>query len=137
VLKVKLVDDWEKVTKNNQLVPLPRTPNVEDILHDYRRHYLGMKKESKLASRPPAVLDEVLEGLRVYFNKSLGNNLLYRFERAQYVQARKQWSAEKANEGIEMVASKVYGGEHLLRLFGESGRRKARDERSRPHRRSS
>ncbi|UZJ51136.1 hypothetical protein CBS101457_000456 [Exobasidium rhododendri] len=117
VLKVKLVDDWENVTKKSQLVPLPRKPNVEAILQEYRLYYLGLKKESKAASRPPAVLDEILEGLTVYFNKALGNNLLYRFERAQYVQARKEWSAEESNKGAEMEASKVYGGEHLLRLF--------------------
>jgi hypothetical protein len=113
-----LVDDWENVTKKSQLVPLPRSPNVESILQEYRRHYLSLKKEPKATSRPPAVLDEVLEGLKLYFNKALGNNLLYRFERAQYVQARKEWSNDKANEGIDMIPSKVYGGEHLLRLFG-------------------
>lgn len=35
VLKVQLVDDWEAVTKNNQLVPLPRSPNVQDVLKAY------------------------------------------------------------------------------------------------------
>lgn len=127
VLKVKLVDDWENVTKKNQLVALPRKPNVEDILEQYRKHQVGLKKEAKSASssnsshsssnRPPAVLDEVLEGLILYFNKALGNNLLYRFERAQYVQARKEWSNDKSNDGVEMIPSKVYGVEHLLRLF--------------------
>jgi hypothetical protein len=113
-----LVDDWENVTKKSQLVPLPRKPSVDEILQEYRVHYLSLKKEGKSASRPPAVLDEVLEGLKLYFNKALGNNLLYRFERAQYVQARKDWASDKANEGVEMEPSKVYGGEHLLRLFG-------------------
>ncbi|PWN37535.1 MRG-domain-containing protein [Meira miltonrushii] len=111
-LKVRLVDDWEFVTKRNLLVPLPREPNVEDILSSYRAHYLSSKKDHK-ASRPPAVLDEVLEGLKAYFNKALGNNLLYRFERAQYVQQRKDWNV--AQEAME--PSKVYGAEHLLRLF--------------------
>lgn len=126
VLKVKLVDDWENVTKKSQLVPLPRKPNVEDILEQYRKHHqLGLKKESKSTSasninsnsRLPTVLDEILEGLTLYFNKALGNNLLYRFERAQYVQARKEWSNDKSNDGVEMIPSKVYGVEHLLRLF--------------------
>lgn len=112
------MDDWEFVTKRNLLVPLPRKPNVEDILSSYRSHYLSSKKDQK-ASRPPAVLDEVLDGLKAYFNKALGNNLLYRFERAQYVQQRKDWNvAQEGNEDKAMEPSKVYGAEHLLRLFG-------------------
>ena len=44
VLKVMLVDDWEAVTKNNQLVPLPRTPNVVEILEEFRAHVLSLTK---------------------------------------------------------------------------------------------
>lgn len=72
-------------------------------------------------SRSPAVLDEVLAGLKLYFDKSLGNNLLYRFERAQYVEIRKAHApkmGEQPNEANEMEPSSVYGAEHLLRLFG-------------------
>lgn len=119
-LKVRLVDDWEFITKRNLLVPLPREPNVEGILSSYRSYYLSIKKDNK-ASRPPAVLDEVLDGLKAYFNKALGNNLLYRFERAQYVQQRKEWNAAQhgnIDEDKAMQPSKVYGAEHLLRLFG-------------------
>lgn len=116
-----MVDDWEFITKRNLLVPLPREPNVEEILSSYRVHYLSIKKDHK-ASRPPAVLDEVLDGLKAYFNKALGNNLLYRFERAQYVQQRKEWNAaqdgKEDEEDKTMEPSKVYGAEHLLRLFG-------------------
>jgi hypothetical protein len=35
------------------------------------------------------VLSEVLAGLQLYFDKSLAQNLLYRFEREQYVSGRK------------------------------------------------
>ena len=109
------------MTKKSQLVPLPRKPSIDDILQEYKRSCSSVKRDSKASSlsRPPAVLDEVLEGLKLYFNKALGNNLLYRFERAQYVQAGKEWESDKANEGKEMEPSKVYGAEHLLRLFGE------------------
>lgn len=119
-LKVRLVDDWEFVTKRNQLVPLPRKPCVDEILASYRAHYLSVKRDQK-ASRPSSVLDEVLDGLRLYFDKALGNNLLYRFERPQYVQQRKVWAEEQskeAEEEAEMQPIKVYGAEHLLRLFG-------------------
>lgn len=103
-------------------MPLPRKPNVHDILAAYRQHYLTVKRDGK-ASRPPAVLDEILDGLALYFNKSLGNNLLYRFERAQYTQMRKEMMSTSKADGSdeqELDAAKVYGAEHLLRLFGET-----------------
>lgn len=56
---------------------------------------------------------EVAHGLRLYFNKALGNNLLYRFERGQYGEQR------KATGEDEPEMSRVYGAEHLLRLFGK------------------
>jgi len=72
---------------------------------------------SEKASRPKRpgsaeadIFEEVISGIKVYFDRCLGNILLYRFERQQYVDVR------RANEGKEM--SDVYGAEHLLRLFG-------------------
>ncbi|PWN96758.1 MRG-domain-containing protein [Tilletiopsis washingtonensis] len=126
-LKLQLVDDWENVTKKNLLVPLPRTPSVRTILSDYRAFYLARKDRS---SRSPSVLDEVLLGLTLYFDRSLGANLLYRFERAQYLELQKEHAAKKEErrgagrkrgdgdaEAGEWKASDVYGAEHLLRLF--------------------
>lgn len=45
VLKLQLVDDWENVTKNNQLVTLPRKPNVHELLEEYREYVNSTKKE--------------------------------------------------------------------------------------------
>lgn len=42
-LKGQLVDDWENVTKNQQLVPLPRQLTINDVLARYKR----FKKEKK------------------------------------------------------------------------------------------
>lgn len=53
-----------------------------------------------------------MSGIVLYFDKALGNNLLYRFERAQYVDIRR-----KTAEARPM--SEIYGAEHLLRLFGQ------------------
>jgi len=52
-------------------------------------------------------------GLKGYFDMALGKMLLYRFERAQYAEIRKE-------KGEEAKMSEVYGTEHLLRLFSES-----------------
>lgn len=56
---------------------------------------------------------EIAAGLSLYFNKALGNNLLYRFERGQYQEQYKKL------QGTDKQMSSIYGGEHLLRLFGE------------------
>lgn len=65
--------------------------------------------------RSTALLDEIIAGINLYFDKALGNNLLYRFERAQYVE-------QKRSAG-DRPMSEIYGAEHLLRLFGEFNRR--------------
>ncbi|GAA5914015.1 hypothetical protein JCM6882_002597, partial [Rhodosporidiobolus microsporus] len=104
-LKVQLVDDWEAITKNQQLVPLPRNPSVDTILDEWMI-YLQNEEEDKRR-----IAAEVAAGLGLYFNKALGNNLLYRFERGQYQEHYKQL------QGTDKQMSSVYGGEHLLRLF--------------------
>lgn len=45
VLKLQLVDDWENVTKNNQLVTLPRKPHVRALLDEYREYVNQTKKD--------------------------------------------------------------------------------------------
>jgi mortality factor 4-like protein 1 len=42
-LKGQLVDDWENVTKNQQLVTLPRQVTINDVLSRYKR----FKKDKK------------------------------------------------------------------------------------------
>ncbi|KAI9332494.1 MRG-domain-containing protein [Obelidium mucronatum] len=105
-LKIQLVDDWENVTKNQKLVSLPRTPNVTQILKLFKESAL------KTVSNDPHqedILEELVNGIKSYFDKALGNILLYRFERQQYVELKKKFG--------EKEMSDVYGAEHLLRLF--------------------
>ncbi|PRT54684.1 Chromatin modification-related protein EAF3 [Wickerhamiella sorbophila] len=113
-LKSKLVDDWEFITKDHKLVPLPRTPCVNDILVSYAEEHLGEstfepQAEYSEVSGEKQVLKEFLSGLKLYFNRSLGSLLLYRFERQQYFDFRRNHTT------VEPAA--IYGAEHLLRLF--------------------
>lgn len=74
-LKAILVDDWENVTKNQQLVPLPSKHSVNRILADY----LAFEKPKRIAGSAQAdILEEIVAGLKEYFEKCLGRILLYR-----------------------------------------------------------
>ena len=54
--------------------------------------------------------------MREYFNLMLGAQLLYKFERPQYAQMKKNHEAS-ATDGDDMGLSSIYGSIHLLRLF--------------------
>lgn len=110
-LKALLVDDWESVTKNLSLVPLPSAHPVTEILS----HYLAEEKtKRRVGSSEMDLLEEVVAGVREYFNQCLGRILLYRFEREQFFEVRKTWEEDGK------AAADVYGAEHLARLFGKS-----------------
>jgi mortality factor 4-like protein 1 len=76
-VKAILVDDWENVTKNQQLVPLPSAHPVNQILDDYSAY----EAARRVPGSPNAdILEEVVGGLREYFEKCLGRVLLYRYD---------------------------------------------------------
>lgn len=54
---------------------------------------------------------EVTKGIREYFNITLGLQLLYKWERPQFIQI--------MNDNPETLPSQLYGAFHLLRLFGK------------------
>ncbi|PIN16436.1 hypothetical protein CDL12_10914 [Handroanthus impetiginosus] len=100
-LKKQLVDDHECITQLGQLVKLPRSPSVYEILNkyfDYRVKKDGMMVET---------VGEIIHGLRCYFDKALPAMLLYKQERQQY--------KEVITDNISPAS--VYGAEHFLRLF--------------------
>lgn len=102
-LQRQLVDDYEFVTKEQRLVPLPRNTTVQSCLTKW------------ISSRRPAsdkATKEVAEALQTYFDAALSKILLYRFERQQYIDTFKNTSTESP-----MAPSAVYGAEHLLRLL--------------------
>ncbi|XP_043849260.1 mortality factor 4-like protein 1 [Dromiciops gliroides] len=108
-LKPWLVDDWDLVTKQNQLFYLPARKNVDSILEDYAqaRTAPGTAEEKAFA------VVEVVAGIKEYFNVMLGTQLLYKFERPQY--------AEILAQHPDVPMSQIYGAPHLLRLFVRIG----------------
>ena len=114
-LKALLVDDWENVTKNLQLVPLPSKQPANAIMATY----LAEEQTKRRPGSPETdILEEVVQGVRDYFDKCLGRILLYRFERDQYFDVRPLW-ADGTSE-LYKSPGDVYGAEHLCRLFGTS-----------------
>ena len=84
-LKTLLVDDWENVTKSLLLVPLPSKAPANFIIDSY---YDEEKASRRLGSADLDVLEEFCAGMKVYFEKSVGKILLYRFERGQLAEVR-------------------------------------------------
>jgi hypothetical protein len=65
------------------------------------------------------LLPTIISGLVLYFERSLGANLLYRFERPQLADVKKKYrTGQEVKPGQEKEVSAVYGAEHLLRLLG-------------------
>ncbi|KAL2917346.1 Esa1p-associated factor [Polyrhizophydium stewartii] len=110
LLKTQLIEDWEMITKMHKLVPLPREITVANVLDNFREVIVkALKSKGIRESRLEESVSEVVDGLKIYFDRALGNILLYRFERQQYADIRKRFPEESM--------SNIYGPEHLLRLF--------------------
>ncbi|ORZ05399.1 MRG domain-containing protein [Absidia repens] len=100
-LKDILLEDWENITKENLVVQLPAKITVTDILSRYSQY--------NEINGNDEILEQAIQGLKLYFNHTLGTMLLYRSERNQFEELQsygKEWAD-------------LYGGEHLLRLFVE------------------
>jgi hypothetical protein len=115
-LKSLLVDDWENVTKNLQLAPLPSKTPVNYIMNTY---FEEEKKKRRSGSAEADILEEVVQGVKEYFEKCLGRILLYRFEREQFFELRKMLEKGSTGEWEGKGVGDIYGAEHLCRLFGK------------------
>jgi hypothetical protein len=78
-LRRQLLDDWNYVSQERRLVPLPAKKHlaVDDILAAF------VSNVGKTAKRDVAVAREVAVGVESAFNAAVGTVLLYPFERLQ------------------------------------------------------
>ena len=114
-LKSILVDDWEKVTREQKLVPVPAPTPITQFLNEYATYEGNLRRPG---SADADILEEIIAGVKEYFNKALGRILLYRFERQQFYEVHRE--VEKGHGDYEgKTLCDVYGCEHLLRLFGK------------------
>nr|CCA20703.1 chromatin modificationrelated protein EAF3 putative [Albugo laibachii Nc14] len=105
-LKKQLVEDWKQLTHDPyKLVPLPRKPNVQQIIDRFLYH----TKSKSIDDTELRNVNEIMSGLCSYFDRCVGSILLYRMERSQYQ------TLKEAHPEVRL--SELYGAEHLLRLF--------------------
>ncbi|XP_070172047.1 mortality factor 4-like protein 1 [Polyergus mexicanus] len=107
-LKFVLIDESEVILKHHKLPALPVQNTVDKILDDY----VEMKSSGKTNDTRESTL-EITKGIREYFNITLGLQLLYKWERPQFIQI--------TNDNPETLPSQLYGAFHLLRLFVRLG----------------
>ncbi|KAK7797467.1 hypothetical protein U0070_015159 [Myodes glareolus] len=108
-LKSFLVQDWDLINKHKQLFQLPANKDVDTVLAEY---VTFVKSQGKGDNKKYSV-DELVYGIRKYFNKMLATQLLCQFEKPQYAEI------HLAYPHIPM--SKIYRAPHLLRLFVHIG----------------
>ncbi|XP_043465538.1 mortality factor 4-like protein 1 isoform X1 [Leptopilina heterotoma] len=108
-LKVLLVEESETLSKGKKLPILPMRITVEKILNDYVAY---QEKDNVNDSCRESAL-EVTKGIREYFNISLGQQLLYKWEKLQF--------EDITRENPDALPSQLYGAFHLLRLFVKLG----------------
>lgn len=101
-VKAILVDDWENVTKNQQLVPLPSAHPVGEILDDYYKFENPRRVEG---SSHADILEEVIAGLKDYFEKCLGRVLLYRYDQISLLGIHLTWLVGLSVLNTQMFAT--------------------------------
>ncbi|KAJ8956575.1 hypothetical protein NQ314_006702 [Rhamnusium bicolor] len=105
-LREILENDYHLIKDKNKLMKLPAEPNIVTILESYYRHYAtnkicGLTEKSSARYKPPpanvnnvkpkpediqknlTVCREIIDGLRIYFDFTLDDLLLYKSEKGQ------------------------------------------------------
>ncbi|GAB5353983.1 hypothetical protein AAMO2058_000080700 [Amorphochlora amoebiformis] len=108
-LKKRLIDDWEHINRHDRVMQLPVKPSVEEILNFYLSNIIEEnKKPSTKDVKQSEISKNIVNALKIYFEHSLGQMLLYRLERPLY---------EEKVKAADNTAISMYGAIHLLRLF--------------------
>ncbi|GIY68692.1 male-specific lethal 3 homolog [Caerostris extrusa] len=97
ILKKQLEKDWRSITKKNKLVKVPCNPNVITILETFVKNLVTkllltspQTKDTKCGALPEDVrsrmnlVKEVADGIRIYFDFTLPDLLLYQQEKVQF-----------------------------------------------------
>lgn len=102
ILKDVLEKDYYKINTKNELISLPCSPNIVELLEGYVRNFgmnLVCSPDRKTVPQMPAVpaveknlnlCKEVMDGIRIYFDLMLPLILLYSQERSQYEAEKKK-----------------------------------------------
>nr|AFD29601.1 MRG-1 [Schmidtea mediterranea] len=113
-LRLWLADDWDLITRQSRLSRLPTRMSVDDVLARYKSHCECLRMEEGdnegFFNKNRDMRFEFVEGMRKYFNTSIGSLLLYKFERQQY------FEVVNTNESKKDMSS-IYGSMYLLRLL--------------------
>lgn len=104
-LRAQLVDDWNYVSQERRLVPLPAKENrsVCDILKAFQA------AAQKSSPADGGIAKDTAAGVESAFNAAIGSALLYPFERLQF--------AELCIGHPDVPFSQLFGVEHLTRLL--------------------
>lgn len=108
-LKLWLVEDWDLVMRQKQLFQFFVKKNVDVIFEEY----VNCKKLQGNVDNKEYVVNEVVGGIKEYFNVMLGIQLLYKFERFQYVEILLVY--------FDVLMLQIYGVLYFLRLFVRIG----------------
>lgn len=103
-LKRLLVKDWQHITRDREIVRLPRPVCALEILRDFANATVPDKSSGEYEN-----MTDFVKSMTTYFDYAFGMMLLYRFERNQYY-------AQRHNDA-NFKPSLVYGAEHLARLL--------------------
>lgn len=104
-LRTQLVDDWNYVSQERRLVPLPAKKHmaINDILKSF------VATVTKTSAADGKLAREVAAGVESTFNAAIGSVLLYPFERLQF--------SELISGHPGTPFSQLFGVEHLIRLL--------------------
>ncbi|CBK24514.2 uncharacterized protein [Blastocystis hominis] len=100
LLKQRLVEEWYIVKNRKLFIPLPRSPNIKQILQLWESE---CKSESSVAHQSAI---ELIEGLMYYMKNCMDKSIIYHEEESQFCQV---------NDIKNVNYVEMYGAEHLLR----------------------